>query len=212
MCAAAATTAVYPTTGGDDVAFILSDSGSRIVLAEDDVQIAKLRAQRDRLPDVHQGGHVRRPGRTANGCSALRTCRRWGKSTLPATPTRSRGGGRRGPEQLATLIYTSGTTGRPKGVELPHRCWTYIGAGAEAIGILSARRPAVPVAAAVSLVRQDAGGGAAADRLPHGGRRPHGQDRREPGRRPADVHGGSARGSSRRSTQRSCRPPRKRAG
>ena len=41
------------------------------------------------------------------------------------------------PEQLATLIYTSGTTGRPKGVELPHRCWTYIGAGAEAIDILS---------------------------------------------------------------------------
>ena len=40
------------------------------------------------------------------------------------------------PEHLATLIYTSGTTGRPKGVELPHRCWTYIGAGAEAIEIL----------------------------------------------------------------------------
>ena len=40
------------------------------------------------------------------------------------------------PEHLATLIYTSGTTGRPKGVELPHRCWTYIAAGAEAIGIL----------------------------------------------------------------------------
>ena len=36
------------------------------------------------------------------------------------------------PEHLATLIYTSGTTGRPKGVELPHRCWTYIGAAAEA--------------------------------------------------------------------------------
>ena len=43
-----------------------------------------------------------------------------------------------GPEHLATLIYTSGTTGRPKGVELPHRCWTYVGAGAEALGILSA--------------------------------------------------------------------------
>ncbi len=41
------------------------------------------------------------------------------------------------PEHLATLIYPSGTTGRPKGVELPHRCWAYIGAGAEAIGILS---------------------------------------------------------------------------
>ena len=45
MCAGAATTAVYPSTGGDEVAFILSDSGSRIVFAEDDTQIAKLRAQ-----------------------------------------------------------------------------------------------------------------------------------------------------------------------
>lgn len=43
-----------------------------------------------------------------------------------------------GPEHLTTLIYTSGTTGRPKGVEIPHRCWTYVGAGAEALGILSA--------------------------------------------------------------------------
>ncbi len=39
-------------------------------------------------------------------------------------------------DHLATLVYTSGTTGRPKGVELPHRCWTYMGAGAEAIEIL----------------------------------------------------------------------------
>lgn len=49
-CAGAATTAVYPTTRGDDVAFILSDSGSRIVSAEDDAQIAKLRTQREKLP------------------------------------------------------------------------------------------------------------------------------------------------------------------
>jgi long-chain acyl-CoA synthetase len=40
------------------------------------------------------------------------------------------------PEHLATLISTSGTTGPPTGVELPHRCWTYLGAGAEAIEIL----------------------------------------------------------------------------
>ena len=41
MCAAAATTTVYPTTGAEGVAFILSDSGSRIVFAEDDAQIDK---------------------------------------------------------------------------------------------------------------------------------------------------------------------------
>src|SRR5665213_3179404 len=40
MCAGAATTAVYPSTGGGEVAFILSDSESRMVFAEDDAQIA----------------------------------------------------------------------------------------------------------------------------------------------------------------------------
>ena len=35
MCAGAATTTVYPTTISDDVAYILSDSGSGIVFAED---------------------------------------------------------------------------------------------------------------------------------------------------------------------------------
>ena len=40
------------STSGEDVAFILSDSGSRIAFAEDDTQIAKLRAQRDHLPDL----------------------------------------------------------------------------------------------------------------------------------------------------------------
>src|SRR5699024_1960131 len=41
MCAGGATTTVYPTTKQDDVAFILRDSGSRIVFAENDEQIAK---------------------------------------------------------------------------------------------------------------------------------------------------------------------------
>ena len=35
MCAGAAATAVYPSTGGEDVAFIISDSGTRVVFAED---------------------------------------------------------------------------------------------------------------------------------------------------------------------------------
>jgi long-subunit acyl-CoA synthetase (AMP-forming) len=33
---------------------------------------------------------------------------------------------------LATLIYTSGTTGRPKGVELTHGNWLYLGAAVAA--------------------------------------------------------------------------------
>ena len=40
MCAGAATTTVYPTTTAEDVTFIISDSGSRVVFAEDDAQTA----------------------------------------------------------------------------------------------------------------------------------------------------------------------------
>src|SRR5687768_17643165 len=50
--AAAATTTVYPTTAAEDVAYILADSGSRIVFAEDDEQIKKLVEKRSELPDV----------------------------------------------------------------------------------------------------------------------------------------------------------------
>ena len=50
MCAGAATTTVYPSTNADDTAFILSDSGSRVVFAEDDEQIEKLRENRAELP------------------------------------------------------------------------------------------------------------------------------------------------------------------
>ena len=52
ICAGAATTAVYPSTRSEDVVYILTDSGSRIVFAEDDTQLAKLHAHRDELPDV----------------------------------------------------------------------------------------------------------------------------------------------------------------
>ena len=136
MCAGAATTAVYPTTGGEDVAYILADSGSRIVFAEDDDQVAKLRAQRDQLPDVIRV--VTFDGR-ADGewVISLADLEALGAKQLADHPTSVDDAvAAVRPEHLATLIYTSGTTGRPKGVELPHRCWTYLGAGAEAIKIL----------------------------------------------------------------------------
>src|SRR3712207_665145 len=52
MCAAGATTTVYPTTMAEEVAYILADSESRVVFAEDDTQISKLKEQRSELPLV----------------------------------------------------------------------------------------------------------------------------------------------------------------
>ena len=50
LCAGAATTTVYPSTMADDVAYILADSECRIVFAEDEGQVAKLRDKRSELP------------------------------------------------------------------------------------------------------------------------------------------------------------------
>jgi long-chain acyl-CoA synthetase len=137
MCAGGATTAVYATTSAADVSFILSDSGSRIAFAEDDVQVAKLRAQRDHLPDL-----VRVVTFTGDADGewviSLADLQVLGTELLVENPTAvDEAVAAVQPDQLATLIYTSGTTGRPKGVELPHRCWTYIGAGAEGLGIVA---------------------------------------------------------------------------
>ena len=166
-------------------------AASRIVFAEDDAQIAKLRAQRDHLPDLLR---VVTFDGEADGewVLSLQDLQALGAKYLADNPTAvDEAVAAVQPEHLATLIYTSGTTGRPKGVELPHRCWTYIGAGAEAIDILSPDDLQYLWLPHVALVREDAGGGAAADRLPDGRRRPHGQDRGEPRGGPAHLHGGS---------------------
>ncbi|MGY1753357.1 AMP-dependent synthetase/ligase [Blastococcus sp. SYSU D01042] len=138
MCAGGATTAVYPSSSAEDVGFILADSGSRIVFAEDDVQVAKLRAQRARLPDVMRV--VTFDGSTdGDWVIGLADLRGLGAELLSTSPAAVDDAvAAVGPDHLATLIYTSGTTGRPKGVELPHRCWTYIAAAAEALGTLRA--------------------------------------------------------------------------
>lgn len=136
MCAGAATTAVYPSTAAEDVAFILSDSDARIVFAEDDVQIAKLRLHREDLP--HLIRVITFTGESdGEWVLSLADLEALGARHLVDHPTSvDEAVAAIRPEDLATLIYTSGTTGRPKGVELPHRCWTYLGAGAEGIGIL----------------------------------------------------------------------------
>ena len=137
-CAGAATTTIYPTTGPEDVGYILRDSDSRIVFAEDDLQVQKLRDQRDQLPGLER---VITFDGTPDGdwVLGLDDLRELGTRHLADHPDAvERAVADVHPEHLATLIYTSGTTGRPKGVELPHRCWTYIGVAAQDLDILSA--------------------------------------------------------------------------
>lgn len=137
MSAGAATTTVYPSTMADDVAYILGDSGSRVVFAEDDVQIAKLHEQRGTLNALTK--IVTFDG-TPDGdwVIGLDDLERLGSTLLAGDPAavRDRVEATK-PEGLATLIYTSGTTGRPKGVRLRHSAWTYEGVAVDALRILS---------------------------------------------------------------------------
>ena len=50
MCSGGANTTIYPTTESDETAFILTDSGSRVVIVEDPKQAAKIEAAS--LPDL----------------------------------------------------------------------------------------------------------------------------------------------------------------
>ena len=52
MCAAGATTTIYPSTQHEDVCFVLADSGSKMVFAEDDLQVGKVVDHLDELPEL----------------------------------------------------------------------------------------------------------------------------------------------------------------
>ncbi|MGH3655056.1 MAG: AMP-dependent synthetase/ligase [Micromonosporaceae bacterium] len=138
MCAGAATTTVYPTTMADDVAYILGDSESRVVFAEDDTQIAKLAEHRAKLPELSK---VVTLDGTPDGdwVISLDDLAALGAEHLSREPDLiERRIADTGPDSLATLIYTSGTTGRPKGVRLAHSCWTYQGVAVRAQNVLTA--------------------------------------------------------------------------
>ncbi|MFJ9667590.1 AMP-dependent synthetase/ligase [Streptomyces sp. NPDC101219] len=138
LCAGAATTTVYPQTNADESAYILSDSQSRVLVAENAEQAAKAVAKRGELPDLTRVVVVDAEGvETDDFVITLAELERRGAARLEKEPelikervaaiTK---------DQLATLIYTSGTTGRPKGVRLPHDNWAYMARAIPATGMV----------------------------------------------------------------------------
>src|ERR1700728_4307707 len=136
LCAGAATTTVYPSTNAEDTAYILADSGSKIVFAEDDTQLKKLTEQRDELPDLTRV--VLFDGTSDDDwVITLDDLADQGAKYLAEHPSCVRHvADEIKPEQLATLIYTSGTTGKPKGVRLRHSAWVYTGGVISSMGLL----------------------------------------------------------------------------
>ncbi|MCX4991000.1 MULTISPECIES: long-chain fatty acid--CoA ligase [unclassified Streptomyces] len=140
LCAGAATTTVYPQTNAEESAFILSDSASKVLIAEDAAQLAKAREKRAELPELTRVVVIDPEGvETDDWVLTLTELEARGTAYLEKHPEliKERVGAITA-DQLATLIYTSGTTGRPKGVRLPHDNWSYMAKAIAATGLVGA--------------------------------------------------------------------------
>ncbi|MFJ9887867.1 AMP-dependent synthetase/ligase [Streptomyces sp. NPDC091287] len=145
MCAGAATTTIYPSTNAEESAFILADSESRILIAENAEQLAKARETRADLPNlahvvvIDPAGVEPADDDPEGWIITLAELEAQGAELLAKTPDAvTERVAAITADQLATLIYTSGTTGRPKGVRLPHDNWSYMAKATVSTGLINA--------------------------------------------------------------------------
>lgn len=138
LCAGGATATVYAASTPDDTGFILADSRSAVVFAEDAEQAQKVLSRKAELPGLRQIILFDASGGLPKGALSLADLevrgREWDEGHPGAFDETA---GRATPESVATLIYTSGTTGRPKGVELTHDNWLFEAEVIASLGILS---------------------------------------------------------------------------
>ncbi|MFC7532744.1 AMP-dependent synthetase/ligase [Actinoplanes sp. GCM10030250] len=135
--AGGAATTVYPTTEPEDTAFIVSDSGSKVLIAENAQQALKISGAATSVTKVVLIDGPADAGATPPQIT-LADLERLGTDALSRNPGMIDDVvAQLGPENVATLIYTSGTTGRPKGVVLLHKGWTWEGVAQESLGLFS---------------------------------------------------------------------------
>lgn len=112
---------IYPTLSPQHVAYILNDSGARMLFIQNREKFERVR---DAIRDCPQLEHVvffDTQGAQEAGALTLAEIEERGRKLRAEQPRLSdelAEGAK--PDDLATIIYTSGTTGEPKGVMLTH--------------------------------------------------------------------------------------------
>jgi long-chain acyl-CoA synthetase len=116
---------IYPTDSASQVEFLCADSRTVVLFAEDEEQLDKALAVRDRLPLLRRIVVFDMEGLTGLddpiviGLDALRAL---GRAHLKQHPDAlAQRVSAIDPGDLAILVYTSGTTGKPKGAMHAHR-------------------------------------------------------------------------------------------
>ena len=138
LCAAGATTTVYPSNTGPECAYILNDSESAVIFVENQKQLDKILAVRAGVAGLRKIVLIDGNAPSDAIVTTLADLEKAGEAWDAANAGRyDEVSASVGPDSLATLIYTSGTTGQPKGVILTHDCWVYEGEAIDTIGLMT---------------------------------------------------------------------------
>jgi len=105
---------IFSQDNPGNAAFILGNSGARLLLVGQSTQWQELAQHRDLFPDLETVVALDRAPENASGLVAQQATD-WLTNTARIEPRDI------APDELASIVYTSGTTGRPKGVMLTHR-------------------------------------------------------------------------------------------
>jgi long-chain acyl-CoA synthetase len=123
---------VYPTNSPRECAWVLGDSGAKVVVCENPGQAAKIEQVRDELEDLETIVGIE----PDTGDLSLEQLRERGRDgNHDGSELRDRQS-HIDPGDPYTIIYTSGTTGNPKGVVLTHRNAMSVCEMVEEIGIV----------------------------------------------------------------------------
>jgi long-chain acyl-CoA synthetase len=132
LCSGAVLVPIYPTLLPDGAAYIVNDSGSKVLFVQGQERLDGLLALRHEMPQLQHV--VRVDGAAGEGFTSLDALLERGagfdRAAFEAEAKKAQ------PDDLATFIYTSGTTGNPKGVMLTHgNLASNVSSGSECIAV-----------------------------------------------------------------------------